>query len=201
MVPPPLPPPLPCYVVLPSSAWSSSWSLPSPCLPLFVAFGPPIVLHSCYMSGPSPLLFQCVFYNINYLGGGGGGGGGGSWYPSMVSYLVALDLAFSSLLLFEWFSVCLPIVYWETIFDSHRSLLARHIGPLLDCFVVVVFSVRWGVVYLGIFPCLFFFPKTAPGCSDPGLDFFCTVFEVCGLSEVFEFKFSPDVFCLSFVYF
>ena len=33
-----------------------------------------------------------------------------------------------------------------------------------------------------------FFPKTAPRCSDPGVDFFfCSVFEVCGLSEVFEF--------------
>ena len=32
------------------------------------AFGPPIVLHSCYMTGPFPLLFQCVFYDINYLG-------------------------------------------------------------------------------------------------------------------------------------
>ena len=34
------------YVVLPSSAWSSSWSLPSPWLPLCAAFGPPILLHS-----------------------------------------------------------------------------------------------------------------------------------------------------------
>ena len=56
-----------CYVVLPSSAWSSPWSLPSPWLPLCAAFGPPIVLHSCYMTGPFPLLFQCVFYDINYL--------------------------------------------------------------------------------------------------------------------------------------
>ena len=24
-------------------------------------------LHSCYMSSPSPLLLQCVFYNANYL--------------------------------------------------------------------------------------------------------------------------------------
>ena len=56
-----------CHVVLPSSAWSSSWSLPSPSLPLCAAFGPPIVLHSCYMTGPFPLWFQCVFYDINYL--------------------------------------------------------------------------------------------------------------------------------------
>ena len=56
-----------CYVVLPSFAWLSSWSLPSPWLPLCAPFGPPIVLHSCYMTGPFPLLFPCVFYDINYL--------------------------------------------------------------------------------------------------------------------------------------
>ena len=45
---------------------------------------------------------------------------------------------------------------------------------------------KWGVVYLGVFPC--FFSKTAPGCSDPGIYFFfCSVFKVCVLSEVFEF--------------
>ena len=38
---------LPLYVVLPSSAWSSSRSLPSPWLSVCAAFGPPIVLHSC----------------------------------------------------------------------------------------------------------------------------------------------------------
>ena len=56
-----------CYVVLPSSAWSSSWSLPSPWLPLCAAFGPPIVLNSCYLTGLFPLLFQCVFYDISHL--------------------------------------------------------------------------------------------------------------------------------------
>ena len=61
-----------------------------------------------------------------------------------------------------------------------QSLLARHIGPLL------IFWVKWGVVYLGVFPWVFF-SKTAPGCSDPGIYFFCSVFEVCDLSEVFEF--------------
>ena len=40
---------LPCYVVLPSSAWSSSWPLPSPWLPLCAAFGPPTVLQSCML--------------------------------------------------------------------------------------------------------------------------------------------------------
>ena len=35
---------------------------------------------------------------------------------------------------------------------------------------------------------LFVFSKTAPCCCDPGIYFFfCSVFKVCGLSEVFEF--------------
>ena len=55
---------LPCYVVLPSSTWSSLDLFP---LPFCAAFGPPIVLHFCYMSSPSLLLFQCVFYNVNYV--------------------------------------------------------------------------------------------------------------------------------------
>ena len=55
-----------CYVVLPSSAWSSSWSLPSPWLPLCAAFGTPIVRHLRYMTGPFPLLFQCLLCDILY---------------------------------------------------------------------------------------------------------------------------------------
>ena len=58
---------LPCYIVLPSSTWSSPWFLPSLWSPLCAAFAPPIVLHSCYMSGPSPLSFQCVFFNVRFL--------------------------------------------------------------------------------------------------------------------------------------
>ena len=132
---------LPCYVILPYSARSSSWPIPSPWLPLCVAFGPPIVLYFCDMSSTSPLLFQCVFYNVNIL--------------FLISEHCILSCSFrpniSSPLLFERFSVCLSIVYWETVFGRHRSLLARHIGPLL------VFRVKWAVVYLGVFPC--FFPK------------------------------------------
>ena len=56
-----------CYVVLPSSAWSTSWFLPSPWLPLCAAFGPPVVLHSCYVSSPYKLLFKCLFYDIFVL--------------------------------------------------------------------------------------------------------------------------------------
>ena len=81
----------------------------------------------------------------------------------MVSCLVALGLTDSFSLLFERFSVCLSFVYLETMFGSHRSWLARYIGPLL------VFSVKWGVVYPGVFP---FFSKTAPRCSDSGIYFF-----------------------------
>ena len=53
------------------------------------------------------------------------------WFPSMVSYLLALGLTFSFPLLSERFSVCLSVVYLETMFGSHRSWLARYIGPLL----------------------------------------------------------------------
>ena len=69
----------------------------------------------------------------------------------MASYLLALGLTFFFPLLSERFSVCLSFVYLGTMFGSHRSWLARYIGPLL------VFSVKWGVVYPGVFPC--FFPK------------------------------------------
>ena len=67
------------------------------------------------------------------------------------------------------------------MFGNHRSLLVRHIDLLL------AFRVVWGVVYLEIFPCVS--PsKTAPRCSDPGINFFfCSIFEVSSLSEVFEF--------------
>ena len=57
---------------------------------------------------------------------------------------ISLSIALSAVL-------SLSIVCWETMFGSHRSLLARHSGPLL------VFWMKWGVVYLGIgaFPCFF----------------------------------------------
>ena len=42
---------LPCYVVLLSSAWSSSQSLPSPWLPLCTVFGPPILCFSFIIDG------------------------------------------------------------------------------------------------------------------------------------------------------
>ena len=68
------------------------------------------------------------------------------------------------------------------MFDSHRSLLARHIGPLF------VFGVKRELSVLEYFLVFCFcFCKTAPRCSDLGIDyFFRSVFEVCGLSEVFK---------------
>ena len=61
------------------------------------------------------------------------------------------------------------------MFGNHRSLLARHSGPLL-VFVRYGSCLSWSIS---------FFSKTTPGCSDLGIDFFfCSVFEVSGLSEV-----------------
>ena len=113
---------LPCYVVLPSSAWSSPWSPPSPWLPLCAAFGPPIVLHSCSVSGPSPLLFLCVFCYVNYF----------CSFPDFWVWCFILSLQTQHFPLHCCLSgsVCLSIVYWETMCGSHRSVLARHIGPL-----------------------------------------------------------------------
>ena len=71
---------------------------------------------------------------------------------NMISYLVALDLTFSSPLLFERFSVCVSIVYWETMFGSHKSLLARHIGPLHVFLSDIGSCLSWSIS-------LFFSPK------------------------------------------
>ena len=76
----------------------------------------------------------------------------------MVSYLIALDPTFSFPLLFERFSVCLSFVYLEIMFGSHRSLLARHIGPFLGCccFVCFFFLLLFCfVVVVVLFVCLF----------------------------------------------
>ena len=71
------------------------------------------------------------------------------------------------------------------MFGSPRSLLTRHTGPLLVLFFFfdeVGGCLSWSIS-LG-----FFFSKTAPRCFDSGIYFFfCSVFKVCGLSEVFEF--------------
>ena len=55
-----------------SFAMSSCHLLPGHPLDLFplslsAAFGPPIALHSCYMSSPFLFLFQRVFYNVHYI--------------------------------------------------------------------------------------------------------------------------------------
>ena len=79
----------------------------------------------------------------------------------MVSYLVALDPTFSFPLLFEHFSVCLSFVYLETMFGSHRSLLTRHIGPLLVFLDEVGSCLSWSIslFFLLFFFFFFFFSK------------------------------------------
>ena len=73
----PRPPPTPTPPLTPFLVMSSChlllgrpvgvFPLLSPWLPLCAAFGSPTVLHSCYMFGPTPLLFQYVFYNVSYI--------------------------------------------------------------------------------------------------------------------------------------
>ena len=98
------------------------------------------------------------------------------WFLSIVSYLVALDPTFSSPLLFEQFSVCQLFI--------ERPCLAA-IGhcwqdTLAHC---LVFEWNGELSIMEYF--LFFFPQTAPHCSDPGI-VFCSVFEVCDLFKIFE---------------
>ena len=69
----------------------------------------------------------------------------------MVSCLLALGLTFSFPLLFERFSVCLSFVYLETMFGSHRSWLARYIGPLLVFLSEMGSCLSWSISL--------FFPK------------------------------------------
>ena len=69
----------------------------------------------------------------------------------MVSYLLALGLTFFFPLLSERFSVCLSFVYLETMFGSHRSWLARYIGPLLVFLSEMGSCLSWSISL--------FFPK------------------------------------------
>ena len=65
------------------------------------------------MTGPFPLLFQCVFYDIDDLC---------SFSDFRAWYLLALGLTFSFPLLSERFSVCLSVVYLETMFGRPLQL-------------------------------------------------------------------------------
>ena len=69
----------------------------------------------------------------------------------MVTYLLALGLTFSFPLLSERFSVFLSFVYLETMFGSHRSWLARYIGPLLVFLSEMGSCLSWSISL--------FFPK------------------------------------------
>ena len=80
------------------------------------------------------------------------------------------------------------------MFGNHRSLLVRHIGPLLVVVFACLFLVLlffWGgggmeSCLFEVFPCLLFFSKTAPRCSDPDIYFFfCGIFKVCTVRTKF----------------
>ena len=75
----------------------------------------------------------------------------------MVSYLLASGLTFSFPLLSERFSVCLSFVYLETMFGSHRSWMARYIGPLLFLFFFFFLSEMGSCLSWSISFFLFFF--------------------------------------------
>ena len=55
-------------VIFPSHFGSASRSSFFPHLPLCSAYCPPIVLHSCHMSSPSPFCIRYVFYDVEYIG-------------------------------------------------------------------------------------------------------------------------------------
>ena len=110
-----------CYVILPSSAWSSSpLSLAATLCIALSTYCPLILLYDRPISTFVSVCILWYRWPLFFF-----------WFPSMVSYLLALGLTFSFPLLFERFSVCLSFVYLETMFGSHRSWLARYIGPLL----------------------------------------------------------------------
>ena len=55
-------------VIFPSHFGSAPRSSSFPHLPLCCAYCPPIVLHSCHMSSPSPFCIRYVFYDVEYIG-------------------------------------------------------------------------------------------------------------------------------------
>ena len=55
-------------VIFPSHFGSAPRSSSFPHLPLCCAYCPPIVLHSCHMSSPSPFCIRYVFYDAEYIG-------------------------------------------------------------------------------------------------------------------------------------
>ena len=55
-------------VIFPSHFGSAPRSSSFPHLPLCCAYCPPIVLHSCHMSSPSPFCIRRVLYDVEYIG-------------------------------------------------------------------------------------------------------------------------------------
>ena len=55
-------------VIFPSHFGSTPRSSSFPHLPLCCAYCPPIVLHSCHMSSPSPFCIRYMLYDVEYIG-------------------------------------------------------------------------------------------------------------------------------------
>ena len=135
---------------------------------LCATFGPAIFLHSCYTSGPSSLLFQCVFYNVNYLCSFPGFWAGilsCNFRPNIFLSICSLSGSqFVCQLFIE--TPCLTAIgrCWQDTLVHYLFLEWKGELSVLEYFLVFCFC----------------FCKTAPRCSDLGIDyFFCSVFEVC----------------------
>ena len=91
----------------------------------------------------------------------------------LLIYLIALNLTFSSPLLFEQFFLCQLFI--------ERPCLSAIGHCWLDTLVhYLFFRVILVVLDLEVFPCFFF--QTALCCSGPCIDFFfCSIFEMCSL--------------------
>ena len=143
---------------------------------LCAAFGPAVVLHSRYMSGPFSFLFQCGLCNVNSL----------CSFPDLWAWycLEVLNSTFSS-----------PLGYSLTssLFVSRQ--LKGHVWQPY----VIVGKTHWSITccYPWNIALLDSFSKTVPCCFHPGIDFFfCSVFEVCSLPEIFGCSlFSVFPFC------
>ena len=113
-----------CYVILPSSAWSSSRPLPSPWLPLCASLCPPIVLSSVAIYIWLAHFHFCfsVYSMISMI-----------FVLFLISEHGILSFSFRSNIFLSialWAVLSLSFVYLETMFGSHRSWLARYIGPI-----------------------------------------------------------------------
>ena len=101
--------------------------------------------------------------------------------------------------------ICLYLLLFSEFNMCHLERRSRN--ALIITIIIIIIIIVWylfrSLFYYLIFARYgelsvleyFLFFKAAPRCSDPGIDFFfCSVFAVCGLSEVIMslFQFFPD---------